>query len=161
MNNCEQIVTIKQSGSTLIEVLITVLVLSIGLLGMATLQFDAMKLNHDSFLRSQAVNLAYDMSDRIRVNRSGANAGDYSITIAATAPTVVTTPSTPEEIADLDMNTWLNDLAAELPAGDGSIVYRTDGDISQFGDEFTIQVCWDESRGNGAPLTCFSFVTGL
>ncbi len=151
----------KQGGSSLIEVLITVLVLSVGLLGMATLQFDAVKLNHDSFLRSQAVNLAYDMSDRIRVNRSGANAGNYAIAIATAAPTVVDTPATPAQIADSDMNIWLNNLASELPSGDGSIAYRTDGNLDQFADEFTIQVCWDESRGNGAPLTCFSFVTGL
>jgi type IV pilus assembly protein PilV len=156
-----QMIKEKQAGSTLIEVLITVLVLSVGLLGMATLQFDAVKLNHESLLRSKAVNLAYDMSDRVRVNRDGANAGNYSIAIATAPPAVVATPSTPSQIANADMNAWLTSVALELPAGDGSIVYRSDGSLNRFGDELTIQVCWDESRGGGAPLTCFSFVTGL
>ena len=151
----------RETGATLIEILITVLVLSVGLLGMATLQFDAVKLNHDAFLRSKAVNLAYDMSDRVRVNREGANGGDYSIALGAVPPAVVTSPSSPSQIADADMRAWLINLAAELPAGDGSIVYRDDGSTTRFGDELTIQVCWDEDRGGGAPLTCFSFVAGL
>ncbi len=144
MNNCEQIVTIKQTGSTLIEVLITVLVLSIGLLGMATLQFDAMKLNHDSFLRSQAVNLAYDMSDRIRSNRSAARDGDYDDQPA---------PTGADATAAADIASWQANLAAALPTGTGTITRNS--------EEFTVQVCWDESRGGGAPATCFSFVTGL
>ncbi|BBB31303.1 type IV pilus modification protein PilV [Neptunomonas japonica] len=134
----------KQSGSTLIEVLITVLVLSIGLLGMATLQFDAVKLNHDAFLRSQAVNLAYDMSDRIRSNRSAARDGDYD-----TQPA----PSGVDATAAADITAWQANLAAALPTGTGTIARNS--------EEFTVQVCWDESRGGGAPATCFSFVTGL
>jgi type IV pilus assembly protein PilV len=134
----------KQSGSTLIEVLITVLVLSIGLLGMATLQFDAVKLNHDAFLRSQAVNLAYDMSDRIRSNRSAAGNGDYDAQPA---------PAGTDATAAADITAWQANLAAALPTGTGTITRKS--------EEFTVQVCWDESRGGGAPATCFSFVTGL
>ncbi len=134
----------KQGGSSLIEVLITVLVLSVGLLGMATLQFDALKLNHDSFLRSQAVNLAYDMTDRIRSNRSAARDGDYDLQPA---------PAGADASAAADIIAWQANLAAALPTGTGTITRRN--------EEFTVQVCWDESRGNGAPATCFQFVTGL
>ena len=144
MNNYEQMISSKQSGSSLIEVLITVLVLSIGLLGMATLQFDAVKLNHDSLLRSQAVNLAYDMSERIRSNRSAARDGDYDA-----QPAVVGADAT----AAADIIAWQANLAAALPTGTGTIARNS--------EEFTVQVCWDESRGGGAPATCFSFVTGM
>ena len=145
-----QMIKEKQAGSTLIEVLITVLVLSIGLLGMATMQFDGIKRNTDSYLRSQAVNLAYDMSDRIRVNRTGALATDnrYVIAMADAAPAGGTT-------AALDLQAWLANLANELPSGDGS--------ISSTGNEFTVTVCWDESRDGLTvpPDPCFSFVSGL
>lgn len=144
MKNCQQMKINKQSGSTLIEILITVLVLSVGLLGMATLQFDAVKLNHDAFLRSQAVNLAYDMSDRIRSNRLAAESGDYDAQPAAAGA---------DATAVADITAWQANLALALPTGTGSITRRN--------EEFTVQVCWDESRGAGAPATCFSFVTGL
>ncbi|WP_293268451.1 type IV pilus modification protein PilV [Neptunomonas sp.] len=142
--NYKYINTTGQLGATLIEVLITVLVISVGLLGMATLQFDAIKLNHDAYTRSQAVNLAYDMSDRIRSNRSAAANGDYDAQPA---------PAGTDATAAADILAWQANLATDLPVGTGSITRRN--------EEFTVQVCWDESRGMGAPATCFSFVTGL
>lgn len=142
--------TKRQVGSTLVEVLITVLVLSVGLLGMATMQFDGIKRNMDSSFRSQAVNLAYDMSDRIRVNRTGAlSAGNgYVIALGAAAPAGATK-------AAQDIQAWLANLANELPSGDGS--------ITRAGNEYTVTVCWDESRDGLAvpPDPCFSFVSGL
>jgi type IV pilus assembly protein PilV len=147
MNNSEQIISSKQSGSTLIEVLITVLVLSIGLLGMATLQFEAVKRNNDAYLRSQAVNLAYDMTDRIRVNRTGASDNSYVIAIDAAAPSG-------SSAADQDLKAWLDNLARELPSGDGF--------ITKVGNEFTITVCWDETRdGLTGSDPCFSFISGI
>ena len=151
MNKCKDIRNRIEFGSTLIEVLITVMVLSVGLLGMATLQFDAIKRNTDSYLRSQAVNLAYDMSDRIRSNRSGAADDSYVIAIDG----VIAGKTTQ---ASLDLKVWLANLAAELPSGDGQ--------ITKTGNEFTITVCWDETRdGLTIPLDgsdpCFSFISGL
>ncbi|MCJ8299834.1 MAG: type IV pilus modification protein PilV, partial [Pseudomonadales bacterium] len=51
-----------QCGSGLIEILVTVLVVSVGLLGMASLQLKSMSLNHTAYQRLQAVNLAYEMA---------------------------------------------------------------------------------------------------
>lgn len=151
MNSCEQMKSSKQSGSTLIEVLITVLVLSVGLLGMATMQFDGIKRNSDSYLRSQAVNLAYDMSDRIRANRSGATDNSYVIAIGVAAAVESTQ-------ASQDLQDWLGALGAALPSGSGQ--------ITKVGNEFTITVCWDEDRdGLTIPLDgtdpCFSFISGF
>jgi len=56
------------SGFTLIEVLISVLILGIGILGVLNLQTRALMDNQDAYLRTQAIFLAYDMSDRIRAN---------------------------------------------------------------------------------------------
>ncbi|QEQ98468.1 type IV pilus modification protein PilV [Neptunomonas concharum] len=140
-----------QQGATLIEILITVLVMSVGLVGMATLQFDAVKLNNDALLRTKAVNLANDMADRIRANPDAAEGGDYDFTLGATAPT------SPADTAEQDQSDWLAALANELPSGQGSIAVSTVGNIS----EVNIQVCWDEDRSGTQPATCFTFVSGL
>ncbi len=58
----------KNQGFTLIEVLISVLILGMGILGVLNLQTRALMDNQDAYLRTQAILLAYDMSDRIRAN---------------------------------------------------------------------------------------------
>ena len=146
-----------QQGATLIEILITVLVMSVGLVGMATLQFDAVKLNNDALLRTKAVNLANDMADRIRANPDAAEGGDYDFTLGATAPT------SPADTAEQDQSDWLAALANELPRGQGSVAVNSNGVAGSIGDviEVNIQVCWDEDRSGAQPATCFTFVSGL
>jgi type IV pilus assembly protein PilV len=58
----------NQRGFTLTEVLIAVLVLAVGLLGLAGLQLAGMKSNHSAYLRSQATIVAYDLLDRMRAD---------------------------------------------------------------------------------------------
>lgn len=67
----------RQRGTTLIEALVAVVVLSIGLLGMAGLQANALKLNQTSMQRSQAAILAYSILDQMRSDTAAAKAGDY------------------------------------------------------------------------------------
>lgn len=55
-------------GVSMIEVLIALVVFSVGLLGLAGLQMNGLRLSHDSFLRGTASQLAADMADRIRAN---------------------------------------------------------------------------------------------
>jgi len=62
----------RQSGFTLLEVLVAILVLSIGLLGLAGLMASSIRNNHSAYQRTQATWLAYDMIDRMRVNRANA-----------------------------------------------------------------------------------------
>jgi type IV pilus assembly protein PilV len=69
-------------GFTLIETLVAVLVLSIGLLGIAALQLTSLQSNSTATQRSQATFLAYDIVDRMRANKRQAVAGDYNITFA-------------------------------------------------------------------------------
>lgn len=60
----------RQQGATMIEVLITLLVLAIGLLGVAALQAFTLQSNQTAYYRSQATNLVYEVSDYARANRS-------------------------------------------------------------------------------------------
>jgi type IV pilus assembly protein PilV len=66
------------SGFTLIEVLITIVVVAIGLLGLAGLQVTSLNNQLESYQRAQALLLLEDMSNRIRVNAVAAKAGAYT-----------------------------------------------------------------------------------
>src|SRR3569832_663794 len=68
----------RQRGFTKLEVLISVVELSIGLLGIAGLQATGQRNNHSAYQRSQATALAYDMIDRMRANQAGVTSGAYN-----------------------------------------------------------------------------------
>ncbi len=138
-----------QSGMTLLEVLIALLVLSVGLLGMAGLQLTGMKMTNDSYYRSQATWLAYDIYDRMRANYDQAsNTNNYRISLSDSAPTgatdCATTTCTAVQMAKYDLASWKDMLAAKLPAGDGEIIYQDMGS----GRRYTVAIQWDDSPGN-------------
>ena len=58
----------RNNGFTLIEVLVSMVIMAVGLLGLAGLQTLSLRDNQDDYLSSQATALAYEMSDRIRAN---------------------------------------------------------------------------------------------
>lgn len=122
----------RQNGMTLIEVLVAVLILSIGLLGLAGLQTTSLANNHNAYLRSQANILAYDIIDRMRANRAAALNGSYNIALDDDAPTGT-------GIVQQDLNQWISALDGDLPSGDGS--------VSVSSGAVTVIVQWDESRG--------------
>jgi type IV pilus assembly protein PilV len=66
-------------GFTLIEVLVSVVVFSIGLIGLASLQTISLKHNNTSYMRSQAILLAQDIADRMRANSLAVTAGNYNM----------------------------------------------------------------------------------
>lgn len=75
----------REGGMSLIEVMVAVLVLAIGLLGLAMLQTAGLRLTTDSYGRSQATYLAYDIIERMRANQAGFTAGRYDIANATAA----------------------------------------------------------------------------
>ena len=148
----------KQQGFSIIEVLISVLVISIGLLGMAGLQTTGIQQSHNSYLKTQASMLAYDMADRMRSNLQGVAAGHYnsvdngSLDLISNEPTCATTNAcTASEIAAVDIYQWTSadtggSLASSLPSGHGM--------ISNSGGIFTITVLWDENRTGKTGTDC-------
>lgn len=78
---------LHQRGSSLIEILVTVLIFAIGMLGMAALQLSALRSTSDSSQRSQAIWLVQDLTERMRANPSG-SAAAY-----ASAPDCTALPS--------------------------------------------------------------------
>lgn len=101
-------------GFSLIEVLITLVVLSIGLLSLAALQLATLKNNNSALTRSEATILAYDVLDRMRANRTQAVQGDYDIGLTETV-------AAGSGIASQDLAAWKSRLASELPGGRGSV----------------------------------------
>ena len=141
-------------GFALIEVLIAVLVLSLGLLGMAGLQAVSLRMNHGAYVRSQATSLAHEIADAMRANRS--RAPDYNIAAGTDPPNGT--------IAAQDVADWRDRVASLLPDGDGTISIP-----SSPPEQVTITVTWDDSRyeddppvasgGGGAPNPVVGAVT--
>ena len=134
----------RQGGFTLLEVLIALVVLSIGLLGLAALQATSLQFNQSANVRSQATQLAYDLADRMRANRDAALAGAYDgVGFAAEPPACAVSPQPGGSIANQDIAQWRNALACGLPAGTGA--------VTRNGEMVTITVRWDDSRGERPP----------
>lgn len=123
-----------QRGATLIEVLVAILIVSLGLLALAGLLNVAGRVAKTSEFRATAAQLAADMIDRMRANRAGATAGKYAQapsalrTAKATAVTCATATScTEEELANQDKAEWNNLVFNALPGGTGYIDYTGTG----------------------------------
>ena len=136
-----------QKGFTLMEVLIAVLILSIGLLGLASLQANGLRSNFGSYARSQAVLMANDMADRIRANPTQAAAGSYNnITATVADPGCLAADCTSVEMASHDIAAWYTNLQNTLPMGTGTVAGN--------GTVFTISVMWDDDRSGAVGGGC-------
>jgi type IV pilus assembly protein PilV len=117
----------RQSGFGLIEVLVSVLILAVGLLGLAGLQAQSLRFNNDSFFRSQATLLAMDLADRMRANRDvieqTPSAYSFSATqsVPASYPQCDSTECTPAQLAQYDFATWKTRALEVLPGVNASV----------------------------------------
>lgn len=136
----------QQKGISLLEVLIALVVLSVGLLGLAQLQITGIKQNQDAWLRSQATNLTYDMLDRLRANRSAARGGNYT-QLYANLPAQMACVNNAQALnvpanatqATRDLMEWNNMIACALPDGKGQVMHIGNND-------FFVEIRWNEDR---------------
>lgn len=128
----------KTSGFSLVEVLVALVVLSIGLLGLAALQVTGIKFNHQSYQRTQATILAYEIVDRMRANPLGL--ANYLIASNAPTPTYSTdcasTRCDTTQLAAYDLNKWRNSIKNATGGEEGG--------ITQSGLLYTIEIRWKE-----------------
>jgi type IV pilus assembly protein PilV len=146
-------------GFTLIEVMVSLVILSMGLLGIAKLVLFSAHSNDSAYLRSQATDLAYAMLDAMRGNRAIAMAQGYDVPIntAPAAPgSCLGATCTPGALATYDVNSWLNRLALALPSGTGSVTTTTTVAPAPVGTTAVITVQWDDS----AAQSVFSTAAG-
>jgi len=151
----------KYAGFTMIEVLISVFVLAVGLLGLASLQARSLQFNFSAYQRSQANIMAYDIIDRMRANPTVALAGSYNLALGA-GPVSMTdcqaaaANCTPGDMANFDLTQWVcglgnwNETATcqafnirgPLGEGDGSVQITPNGSNVTI----TVNISWVDDR---------------
>lgn len=144
--------TRRSRGFTLVEVLVTLLVLSIGLLGIAKLLLVSSRANDSAYLRTQATALAYSILDSMRANRQAAVDGDYNGSSGAAAnpgtQCPVGSPCSGGSIAQYDMWNWQQALTTGLgPSGSGTVATANVTDAVTGGTDVTatITVQWNDT----------------
>lgn len=119
----------KQKGSSLVEVLVTVIIIAVGLLGTTALNLVSLRNNSTALIRTQASTLAGDITDRMRANHPIAVAQGYN----------ATTPADPQAL--LDVTEWRTLLAQLLPNGTGTITVSAPAGGTTIA---TIVISWSE-----------------
>jgi type IV pilus assembly protein PilV len=128
------------AGFTIIEVLVALVVLSVGMLGIAGLYVVTLQAGGTAIYRTQAVNLASDMADRIRANRTAGTAYQDGAAGALACTGAGAVDCLPADLAADDVLQWNTELAEALPNGTGDIAVAGGG--APF--TYTITVSWSE-----------------
>jgi type IV pilus assembly protein PilV len=141
----------RQRGDTMIEVLVTVIIIAVGVLGAAALQVTTLKNLSSSHSASAAAIFAEDLSERMRANPAGALARNYD---HDSAPTVTASDcakvkcTTAAELAAYDIDTWWTQVTAVLPSGTGQVESTVGSNI------FVLTVRWDDDRSGSTGVEC-------
>ncbi len=168
----------NQIGFTLIEVLISMVILSLGLLGIFAMQSRALMDNQDAYLRTQAVFMAYDMSDRIRANAeywennmtqpklntilNNAKAFDTAgkpkhpfcnaydpTTTTFSSPLAVPIACSPQQMAEYDAYRWSKNVSSILPGGSVTLTNIADPNTSSTAkDIIRLTINWQRANQN-------------
>ena len=130
---------LRQRGVGIIEILVAVLILSIGLLGLAGLQMQTLRNNESSLERSMAVAETHAIADAMRADRVNAQNGLFNLALAASAPTGTT-------FREVVLANWRQNLINALGAD-------ATGSVNCNGTLCTIVVQWDDTRGTAGTAT--------
>jgi type IV pilus assembly protein PilV len=138
----------RQRGISMVELLVSLLIFSFGMLGLAGLQTRTLSFNQSSLYRSQATALGDDILDRMRADRQNAVAGLWNTALTTNAASVTGT-----ELYKTDLKLWKQSVEALLPSGKGF--------VNVAGGTVTVTLTWDDSRSGGDNAQGWTTVTGL
>ncbi len=127
-------------GFSLVESMEALVVLSVGMIGIAALYGQALSAGRTALNRTQAVNLVADMAERIRVNRLGQADYGNAPTNNGCDPQTGIANCTPDLMATHDLFIWSQAVRQLLPNGQGAVQVNAGTTPASF----TIQVSWDE-----------------
>jgi len=128
----------RQSGTSLIEVLVAVIIMSVGLLGVAAMQSIALRNSHGAMERTQAVIQTYAMFDAMRANLTAAREGVYNMDSCGI-------PGAGATLVEADKRAWMQSLKATLGDNDavcGAVACGANAVCS-------VTVTWDDTRSSG------------
>ena len=135
----------RQGGASMLEVLISLVLVSGALLGVAGIQVNAIKYSQGSQFRTMAVVLAADISERMQANGVAGVAGQYVVGagVATAAGTdCAAAGCTSDQLAAYDLNRWQAAITAQLPGGSWQITQSLVGNPSTY----TVVVSWVDRR---------------
>jgi type IV pilus assembly protein PilV len=140
----------SQRGDTMIEVLVTIIIIAVGVLGAAALQVTTLKNLSSSHSASVAAILAEDFSERMRANPTEALNDAYVHNAAPGAfPDCAADACSMAQLATYDMGTWWQQLTTVLPSGRGQVT-RIVGPTNTF----LLTVRWDDDRSGSTGVNC-------
>lgn len=137
----------RVAGFTLVESLVAMVVISVGMLGIAAMYVEGLRAGRTSIYRTVAVDLAADMADRIRANTTGQAA--YAGAAAANGAGCVNAGANLSAAAQAacDLFFWQQQVTALLPAGVGVLTFAAGAGGPNV---YTITLDWNEPGANGA-----------
>ena len=143
-----KLISARSRGFTLVEMLVALVVLSIGMLGIAGLFTVSLRSGGSAIQRMQAVNLATDIADRIRANRRAAGAYNATATAMGTDKGCIGASASvcsKEDMAATDIFVWKNAITAAFKGGTatGEVAY-TAASLPTLPATYTIKVTWKE-----------------
>jgi len=131
------------SGITMVESLVALVVISVGMLGIAGMYLASLQAGRSANLRMQAINLASDMADHIRANQPGRSFYKAKATDKGTQADCETKTCTPEDLAKNDIFIWKHEISDALPANaNGQLKYTNNDD--PLPDVCEVLVTWRE-----------------
>ncbi|HFD11932.1 MAG TPA: type IV pilus modification protein PilV [Crenotrichaceae bacterium] len=167
---------INQRGFSLIEILVSLLILSIGMLGMAGLQVSGLRNSATSSYRTDATQLSYNIADSMRANRlavddnhfaaieidHGDTLTDPEQSCLQTSPdTTVSSCTTVSDMAAVDLYDWATRARQQLPNVDLAIQCNdlddTDSDDCTEFSTHTVTLSWDENVDGSIATNSFSY----
>lgn len=135
----------RNRGFTLIEALVALVVLSIGMLGIAALYVEGLRASRAALVRTEAVTLATDMADRIRANRDAGAAYEGDPAAAANAECEAGGAGcSPADLAAHDLLIWSDAIAAALPEGAGTVTHEDVDPNDGIPPVYVVTVTWTE-----------------
>lgn len=164
----------RQTGTTLVEIMVSIVVIAIGLLGLASMQINALKFQQTASQRSEAIQSSYDLADRMRVNfvytrpelyanERTENEAKYTskTTYAAGSSASHTAPNncnrvvaggacTSLQVAANDLADWQLNLRRRLAGGAGYVVPVT----GTANSTFDVTVMWQEPTLDALDSSC-------
>jgi len=157
-NDCQPTATVKKytQGFTLVEVLVSIVILALGVLGTIAMQVRALNDSQDAYLRTQAIFLAYDISDRMRANAAGWRDVPVPFDFGCNQPWANCLPT---EMAQYDYWYWSNEIASKLANGAGDVALRGALCSGQAAEGMRVRITWQRANADvNARLgdACFS-----